>query len=206
MYTPKAFSVQDKELIYQVMDDYSFATVISRENISHLPVLRIPGSEPLKLYSHLSRHNPQCLDLQDSTSVRLVFHGPHCYITPTWYGQNDVPTWNYVSIHVEGTVRQIADPDELEKILKDTSAFYENKYGSNWKFQLPADLSPMEDVPQFILGFEITVTDIQAKFKLNQNRSLEDQRKVIAGLKTHRQDENSLAVARLMELNMKRQP
>jgi len=199
MYTPKAFQVEDADRVHRVIDEFPFAMVIAGSTVSHLPLYREPGADGLKIVGHLARANPQCADLLDGAAATAVFQGPHTYITPTWYVKGDVPTWNYVAVHVKGTVRRIEEPERLIEILKNISEASEKKYGSNWRFAIPKDLQPLERLGRAIMGFEIEATEVEAKFKLNQNRSRADQDAVIAGLRSQRRDENSLAVARLME-------
>lgn len=199
MYTPKAFQIDDDTLIRRVIDENPFATVISPDHISHLPVLIDRNSENLKLFSHVSRFNPHCEALYDGAITTVVVHGPHAYISPTWYQNNDVPTWNYIALHLKGSVKRIDTCDGLLPLLARTSEAFESQKTAPWDFELPEDLLPVERLPELIWGFEVIVDSITAKFKLNQNRSLEDQKRVIAGLRQERRDDQSLAIARWME-------
>ena len=149
----------------------------------------------------MSRQNPQWRHFASGAPALAIFHGPHAYITPTWYEEDDVPTWNYAVVHARGIARIIDDAPRMLKILAAVVNRFEGAHSppeNRWKFWLPEDLAKPEDLLASIVGFEIEVTAIEAKFKLSQNRSGEDRRRVIAGLKA-RGDDESLGIARWME-------
>src|SRR4029077_15116838 len=83
-------------------------------NASHIPFLVEYHGEELHLLGHLARPNPQLEDLSNSGEARQIFNAPHAYISPSWYaGGPAVPTWNYVDVHVYGTVRLVREADWL---------------------------------------------------------------------------------------------
>ena len=109
MYIPKHFKKKDPEVAYELIRREPFATLLvqNQEGVlgSHLPLLLdLAGNEP-KLVGHMSRSNPQWKLLEQGKEVLIVFHGPHAYISPKWYEENDVPTWNYAVVHVHGRVK-----------------------------------------------------------------------------------------------------
>ncbi|MDP4108035.1 MAG: FMN-binding negative transcriptional regulator, partial [Bacillota bacterium] len=107
MYIPEYFKINDKEIIYEVIEKNSFATLFSQHNgepcATHLPLTL--NRENDLLYGHFALQNEQWKDIE-SQKVLVTFQGPHCYISPSWYETNKaVPTWNYVAIHVYGHLK-----------------------------------------------------------------------------------------------------
>jgi transcriptional regulator len=90
-----------------------------------------------------------------------------------------VPTWNYAAVHVHGRAR-LEDDAFLRKTIEDTTAKYESGMPSPWRMPIPEDY--IASMMKAIVGFSVTITGIEAKFKLGQNRSREDQAGALAGL------------------------
>src|SRR6185312_6375986 len=110
----------------------------------------------------------------DAPEVLCIFQGPHAYISPSWYmAKVAVPTWNYATVHVTGHARVETDPAVVRRILADTTAKHEAGLPQPWKLELPEDY--MERMTKAIVGFSVEITRMEAKFKLGQNRSAEDQ-------------------------------
>jgi transcriptional regulator len=157
---------------------------------------RLPNGS-IKLLGHLARRNPQWVHFRGNQSVLAIFNGPHSYITPSWYvSGRDVPTWNYAVVHASGPVKLIEDFDGLTDILKKMTARFESG-PRRWEFELPDDLTDASALTSAIVGFELLAEKIDAKFKLSQNRSKEDQQGVVEGL-SERTDEMSRMVRSLM--------
>ncbi len=124
--------------------------------------------------------------------VTAIFHGPHAYITPKWYAEDNVPTWNYSVIHAKGTVELIEDYEQILVCLRDLAVHAERHWPSGWKFSVPDDLKdPM--LTKQIVGFKIAVLDIQHKNKMSQHYPPEDIVGVLRGL-GERSDDNSHGV------------
>jgi transcriptional regulator len=109
-----------------------------------------------------------------------IFHGPHAYVsTSNYVARENVPTWNYGAVHVYGNARIFASPEELQGVLHQLIGTFEAVYADQW-----AGLSESyrERMLSHIVGFEVAVTKIEAKFKLSQNRTKEEQSNVIESL------------------------
>ncbi|MCA9018431.1 MAG: FMN-binding negative transcriptional regulator, partial [Planctomycetaceae bacterium] len=146
---------------------------------------------------HFAKANPQSKTAQHE-QVLAIFHGPHAYISPTWYeAANTVPTWNYQAVHVYGRYTAIDDPDELKAVIQQTVTFYEAPAASPWSMQ-NADPTFIDQLLQGIVGFKIEIERIEGKFKLSQNHPVERREKVISVLKQQRHDD-SQAIAALMQ-------
>ncbi len=203
MYLPKFFEEKNHERIIDLIREYPFATLISVHSgepcINHLPLIfeNLPSGK-IKLVGHMARSNPQADLLPESGEVTVVFHGPNSYISPSWYSSRDgVPTWNYATVHLRGKIAWIKEFAPLVSVLKKMTAKFEGESENSWKFSLPENLSNEKSITQAIIGFEIKVETVQAKFKLSQNRSSEDREGVLKGLQ-QKTDEISQQVLRLI--------
>jgi transcriptional regulator len=185
MYTRKLFEETDREEIGSVMRDYPFAMVITQgggaPTVSHLPVLYEPGDGHGRIVGHLARANSQWKHFADGQRTLVVFQGPHRYVSPRWYRSPvNVPTWNYVAVHAQGPSRIIEERSQVHAILERTVARFEAGSERPWRFDVPTEF--LEERYPRILGFEVVIDTIEAKFKLNQNRPDEDRRAVIERL------------------------
>lgn len=206
MYTPTAFQSQDFNEAFTLMQSHPFATLLSAQNseisISHLPLTPVRTNTGFILQGHMARANSHWKSL-DNQNVTAIFHGPHTYITPKWYTQNDVPTWNYIVLHVQGKLKVVTDSEKTLDSLKTLVTHAESQWPSGWQFFLPEDLNTKDAIAKSLVAFEITVTNWLYKKKLNQNRSQADQNGVIAGLNS-RTDDNSQAIQKAMQINLKK--
>ena len=180
MYTLKPFKITDKNTIEEFITNNPFAILTSEHHgkieVTHLPINRFENG---KLYGHLAKANIHA-NIEASKEVCFIFHGPHAYISPTYYAStsNVVPTWNYSAVHIYGNVKYIDDKEQVWKLLEETTMIYEGKEG----WVLP-ETEILKDLTTLITFIEINVTNVEAKFKFNQNRSDEDIEQVIQSLK-----------------------
>lgn len=184
MYIPPPNRVQDPQKINAFIHAHAFATLITRSGAqttaSHLPVLFDENKNVLR--SHMARANDQWKMLESSDEVLCIFHGPHAYISPSWYvQQHTVPTWNYAVVHVYGKAT-LVEERELKQIVLDTTAKFESTMPQPW--QIPLSEKEIDEMLKAIVGFKIDITRVQAKFKLGQNRSREDQEKMLLNLQS----------------------
>jgi len=200
VYIPEHFRVRNHADAIRFMEANPFAILVSSTEegpfATHLPVVLRQTGEGLIIRGHVARANPHWRYLQQPTKSLIIFHGPHAYISPTNYTSREVvPTWNYGTVHVYGSARVFSAPHELLEVLHELIPMFEPAYADQW-----ASLSPAyrERMLGHIVGFEIAVTGIEAKFKLSQNRSKEEQENVITSLCTA-EDTSVSATARLMQ-------
>lgn len=195
MYNPKLFQVESPDEAFELMERNPFATVVSVADgapfVSHLPLTPKKSGDQIVLIGHLARANPHWKLLPQSQTL-AIFHGPHTYITPKWYAENDVPTWNYSVVHATGQVELIETFGGIIECLKELTAHTERRWPSGWDFFVPSDLTE-EVLPKSIVGFQIKVDSINFKRKLSQNRTSADRLGILKGLET-RSDESSRAV------------
>ena len=194
MYIPKYFRIDDKDIIYDFIERYSFATLFSQHNgepyATHLPL--ILNKDEGVLYGHFARPNGQWKDAENQ-QVLVVFQGPHCYISPSWYETtNAVPTWNYVAIHLYGKMEILED----DKVVFDSLNDLVNKYESPDSSYNLNEVEPsfIEGLSKGIVAFKIKITKMEAKAKLSQNHPVERQELVIEQLeRTSNQDNRQIA-------------
>lgn len=200
MYIPEHFKEENPERISALIRDNAFGMLVTAPRgepfVSHLPFLFEHGAGTRgTLQGHMARANPHWQHLVTGAEVLVVFQGPHAYISPGWYATPGVPTWNYAVAHLRGKPRLIEAETELEVLLTRQTQIAERHMSNPWKPELAGERRTR--LLGMIVGFEIEVTDIQAKFKLSQNRPAEDRLRVIAELNgsTHQIE---VAVAKLM--------
>jgi len=202
MYVPKHFQQNSWPEIRKVIDDYSFATVVSCKDgvpvATHAPV-RLVESAPgtFVLQGHVARANPHWQVMESEQKTLVIFAGPHSYVSPRWYNHVNVPTWNYIAVHVYGKPRLVRDADELRALMSGLVNRYEGHIEAERRYTVEG-LPPgyLESQMRGIVGFEISVDEVQASFKLSQNRVQEDHDNVIVELrKSEDQDAQRIAQA-----------
>ena len=200
MYLPEHFKEENLERITALIQENAFGMLVTAPQgqpfVSHLPFLFEPSSGAQgKLFGHMARANPHWEQLVSGEEVLVVFQGAHTYVSPSWYATPGVPTWNYAVVHLRGKPRIMESEAELEALLERQTHVYEQQQPKPWKPDLAGERRAK--LLGMIVGFEVDISDIQAKFKLSQNRSAEDQLRVIEQLES---SGNSMAtsVAKLM--------
>jgi transcriptional regulator len=184
VYIPEYFRVRDHADAIGFMRANPFAILISATDegpfATHAPLVIREAGESLMIRGHVAKANPHWRHLEQQTQCLTIFHGAHAYVSPANYTTREVvPTWNYGAVHVYGTARVFSGPDELLGVLHELIPMFEPAYAEQW-----ASLSAAyrERMLSHIVGFEISVTRIEAKFKLSQNRSKEEQQNIIESL------------------------
>jgi transcriptional regulator len=194
MYVPDAFAMDDPATLAAHMAAHPFATVVTVAEgdvgVSHLPLLVDDGGHRLR--GHLARENPQLSHFAGCAPLLAVFHGPHGYVSPSVYRdeQGGVPTWNYVVVHARGRGRLVGDIG-LRAILNDSLSRFET---TGWR--PPSSDESLQSKLDAIAGFEVAVEVLEGKWKVSQNRSPADQARVAQWLE--RGDAASRALAYLM--------
>jgi transcriptional regulator len=185
MYIPKSFAETDLPTLQDFMQAHSFATFVTQHEghlvASHLPfMLDTARGSYGTLVAHLARANDQWKSMEGQEAL-VIFQGPHAYITPTWYSTHpSVPTWNYAVVHAYGVPTIINDAQALETMVTALVEQHEAGRDPAWVMDHPPGY--METMLKGIVGFEITLTRLEGKVKLSQNRSEVDQAQVISGL------------------------
>lgn len=201
MYTPRLFKVTDMKEILNFVQENSFGTIVTTDEgkpiATHLPFILNKIDDDFYLSSHFAYGNLQWKTLEDNDQVLVIFQGPHAYVSSSWYGHENVPTWNYQAVHIYGKAK-ILTKDELREDLANLLEKYE-KHRENpilWE-----TLSPdmLESQMKGVVGFKVKVEEVQAAYKLSQNRNEEDYENIIHKLK---EEENP--VSKQVALEMER--
>ncbi len=184
MYIPEHFRVRHDADAIAFMRANPFAILISSTDegpfATHLPLFVREAEEKIVLHGHVSKANPHWRYLEQQPQCLTIFHGPHSYISPSNYtARESVPTWNYAAVHLYGDARLFSSGQDVQGMLHELMETFEPAYRLQWE-----ELSEKyrENMLRQIVGFEITATKLEGKFKLSQNRTREDQANVIASL------------------------
>jgi len=181
LYIPRIYKEKDLKEIVAFIGANSFATLVStregRPIATHLPLQLRKTEEGHELTGHVAYGNPQWKTFGENEEILAIFQGPHSYISPSWYEQENVPTWNYQAVHVYGKP-EIIEGEELHRDL----AHLMEKYEKHRKHPVLWDtLSPelLETELKGIVGFKIKVERFEAAYKMSQNRNDRDYRNII---------------------------
>jgi transcriptional regulator len=175
-------------ILVSTIDGIPFAT--------HLPLLVDEAGDQVVVRGHVAKANPHWKSMKDGQESLIIFYGPHAYISPSLYEiQESVPTWNYAAVHVYGAPTLFSDEESLKEVLHRMIHTFESSYMAQWSALSDEYRSRMM---KHIVGFEIRVKRLEAKFKLSQNRTKREQARIIQSLNQSK-DSNISGVAELMQ-------
>ncbi|MDR3451343.1 MAG: FMN-binding negative transcriptional regulator [Rhodoferax sp.] len=173
MYMPPQFNAKDRAHALTLMRSHSFASLISTDDnglpyVTHLPLHLVERGEQLVLLGHVAKPNNHWRYLQARPTAVVTFLGPHAYMSPKVYPDlARVPTWNYLAVHCTVQATLIEDPEGKNALLKTLIGDHEPPYAEQWGAMTPEFQFKML---AGIVAFELQVTDLQCKLKLNQHR------------------------------------
>jgi transcriptional regulator len=184
MYIPDIYVNENRNEILRFIEENSFAILVNQSNgkinATHIPLF-IEESNPnqLVLSGHISKLNPQSENFAENGNVLAIFSGAHSYISSSWYDHEEVPTWNYMAVHVEGKIEILNEEQtllHLENLV--------NKYEKNSENPISTKSLSKETMSQAngILAFNIIVENIDAVKKLSQNKSENNKKSIISHL------------------------
>jgi transcriptional regulator len=197
MYTPAHFANHDQAEIKDFIRNNAFGIIISASPLIHATHIPLELSDDGAMLSgHFSKANPQAELFVNGMDVLCVFNGPHTYISSSWYDHENVPTWNYLAVHVRGTIKLISG-DTLYQRLSQITDKYEAASAK------PVSLRGMSGdfVAKHmngVIGFDVEVTSLHALYKLSQNRNAVNHANIVHALE-QRGDHNSMAIANEMK-------
>lgn len=205
MYIPSSFAENDINKLFGFIRENNFGILFSNNQnfpeATHLPfMLNKNLGENGTLIAHFAKANKHWKRISEQQEMLVIFNGPHSYISPSWYENRvTVPTWNYAAVHVYGKPKVIHERNQLLQMVTDLTNFHENQIKSNWS--LEEGESIIETELKAIVGIEIEISRIEGKFKFNQNRSIDDQARVLENL----DDSICPGVRSIMQENLKKQ-
>ncbi|MBT8219016.1 MAG: FMN-binding negative transcriptional regulator [Bacteroidia bacterium] len=201
MYIPPVFKETDVYKVEAFIRDHGFGILVSANDgvlwASHIPMeITKNGDGSLVLQGHISKANSQWKSFNEDQNMLAIFQGPHTYISPTWYTHENVPTWNYVAVHVYGKVRSL-EGEELYASLKSLVDKYETRIKSDFAIENLSEKTLKREM-RGIVGFELVIERVEAAFKMSQNRDEVSYRQIIDHLARDGEAENK-EVAELMK-------
>jgi transcriptional regulator len=199
MYTPEIYKNENPESIRTFLKENSFGILINQTNgklcATHIPIeLEINADGKEILQGHISKLNPQAEGFTENDQVLAVFSGPHSYISSSWYDHENVPTWNYIAVHVYGRIRITNETATIESLKK-----LVDKYEANSENPVRVENMSAKTMREArgIIGFEIEIDEIQATKKLSQNRDDHNYTNIISELEKT-ENTQSIAIAKEM--------
>ena len=191
MYLPAHFKQEDVAHLHAAVRERAFATLVTvtteGPEASHVPMVLDPEPAPYgTLIGHVARANPQWRTARAEVPALAIFTGPDAYVSPAWYPTKEatgkvVPTWNYVAIHATGTLRFFDDADRLLALVTRLTDTHEAGRPTPWAVSdAPADY--VQGMLKAIVGFSLTITRLEGKWKMSQNRPAADRVGVVEGL------------------------
>jgi transcriptional regulator len=204
MYVPAHFREDRVPVLHEAIRRIALGTLVTvgadGVEATHVPMLVDREPAPCgRLQGHIARANPQWRRLAaGETPALAIFLGPETYITPSWYATKQqtgkvVPTWNYVAVHAYGALRFIDDAAWLLAQVSRLTATHEAERAEPWRLgDAPTDY--VAGMLKGIIGFELTIARLEGKWKMSQNREMQDRVAVVTGLRERGEGED-LAVA-----------
>ena len=200
MYIPDIYVNENRSEILRLIEENSFAILVNQSNdkinATHIPLfIEESANNKLVLSGHISKLNPQSENFAENGTVLAIFSGAHSYISSSWYDYEEVPTWNYMAVHVEGKIEIL---NEEQKLLHLENLV--NKYEKNSEKPISTKSLSKETMHQAngILAFNIIVTNIDAVKKLSQNKSENNKKSIISHLEKS-DDEGAKSIANEMK-------
>lgn len=204
MYIPNHFKQPDVGVMHELIERFPFATLVTIGpnglNANHLPMLLRKGEHSQgTLCCHVARANPLWQEVARDSQGLAIFQGPNAYITPSWYASKAdsgqvVPTWNYVVVHAYGQVRVIDNLQWIKSHIEALTNQQEAGFDRPWMVS-DAPGAFIDKLARTIVGLEISITRLEGKWKVSQNREAADRKGVVEALR----EAGASAMAELVE-------
>ncbi|SMN02567.1 Transcriptional regulator [uncultured Candidatus Thioglobus sp.] len=208
MHIPKKFKQNDLVQFKQLINKYPFASLITNSKseleVNHIPLILNQSNEKQVLHGHIAKANPLWKNLKGKSEVLVVFNGPNCYISPNYYPTKKetgkvVPTWNYVALHIKGTISFIHDNQWKLNMVNNLTKQHENEQPIPWSVSDAPD-EYIQKMLSAIVGLEIEILSSTSQWKVSQNQPEQNKQGVIAGL-SQESESNYQKIAKLVANN-----
>lgn len=194
MHPPRHFQEHNIERLQALVEQFPLASILipcsqsDLNNICQVPVLYEPSRNVF--IAHIAKHNPlaQC----DKQSVKLLFNGDNCYLSPSYSNNKTLPSWLYSSVQATANVNIIECDNEKDKIMRQLTSHFEQGFTPMWKIT-DVPKSNRQAMYQQLSFIEFTATHWSGNFKLSQNKSPE----VRARIKQSLELANKRSIAKL---------
>jgi transcriptional regulator len=202
MYIPELYKNENREEIENFIHQNGFAVLVNQTQgklwATHTPLLlETKADGTLILVGHISKLNPQATAFTNNEDVLAIFSGAHAYVSSSWYDHENVPTWNYLAVHIYGKVR-LYNHEEALGFLKKLVDKYEAPSENPVRVENLSEKT-MRDA-RGIVAFEIEITGIEAQKKLSQNRDDKNYLNIINELEKTKENQ-AIAIAEAMKKN-----
>lgn len=201
MYIPKRYNVTDFNEIKDFIEQNSFGIIVTNNGhkpiATHVPFVLYNDGDEYFLSTHFAIGNEQWKTIEESRNenILVIFPGPHTYITSSWYERENVPTWNYQAVHVYGKAT-IMDEKELAEDLSRLLNKYEGHRENPVLWETLSDKT--KQMMNAVVGIKVKIEEIEAAYKLSQNRNERDFQNIIDMLQLQK-DENAHKIASEMK-------
>jgi transcriptional regulator len=199
MYIPDIYKNENKAEITNFINENGFAILVNQTNGklwgTHIPlILERNDFGKEVIVGHISKENPQSEGFENNNEVLVIFSGAHSYISSSWYDHENVPTWNYLAVHVYGKVHILNFEKSIEHLKK-----LVDKYESNSANPVRVEDLSKKTMLQAkgIVAFEIEIHEIQAVKKMSQNRDDKNYKNIISELEKTK-NSNEIEVSKVM--------
>ncbi|SNZ00503.1 FMN-binding negative transcriptional regulator [Flagellimonas pacifica] len=196
MYIPHYYQNENIDEVKTFIKENSFGILVNQVDgkpwAAHIPLeLETDGQGKDTLEGHISKANPQWKTFEEANEVLCIFNGPHAYISSSWYEEEEVPTWDYIAVHVYGKLKVLNEEETMASLYRLVDKYEkDSKNPGSLHDMSPKTLRQVKG----IVGFKIEITDIQAAYKLSQTRP-KDHPKIVSEL-MERSDSGSKEIAK----------
>lgn len=193
MYIPHYYKNEDVDEVREFIKQNAFGILINQVDgkpwATHIPLELEQDKGRDVLVGHIAKANPQWKSFSDESEVLCVFNGPHAYVSSSWYQEEEVPTWNYIAVHVYGKLIILTEEETMKALHRLVDTYEKaSKSPISSREMSPKTLKQVKGV----VGFKIEVSEIQAAYKLSQTRK-EDHQEIIKNLKKRGAPETEIA-------------
>jgi len=209
MYSPRKYQENDINKLKGMMAKHSFATLITYNDsgieANHIPLLLNQSAGKDVLQGHVAKANPLWKNIANKSEVLIIFNGPNCYISPNYYPTKQengkaVPTWNYVTVQVKGTVSFIHDEHWNLTMLNNLTKKHEANQSTPWSVS-DAPQEYIDKMLSAIVGLEIDISSISGKWKVSQNHPEVNKQGIVEGL-SQEGENDAVNIAKLVQEHM----
>ncbi|MBV8947190.1 MAG: FMN-binding negative transcriptional regulator [Solirubrobacterales bacterium] len=175
MHIKDAFEIRDVEAAREIVRAHPFATLVTEDlRATHMPTLVDDDARGLAIVGHVARADP----VADSLSGPLlaIFHGPHGYVSASWYASETIPTWNHVTLHIHGTPERF---DDAMPVLRRTVEHFEAVVEEPWSLDRLGETA--REMADQVVAFRLDAESWHAEAKLSQDKPADERARVLAG-------------------------
>jgi len=184
MYNVPHFTETNEDVVFEFMQQNSFVNIVGSDGeypvATHVPVSIKKEGEQIILTGHIMKHTSHYKAFAENENVLVIFNGPHCYVSASWYVKKEVAsTWNYMDVQARGKIK-FYDTERTKEIIRDLTNHYEPEESDAAFDKLPPEY--VVRLVRAIIGFTIEISSIENVFKLSQNRDIQSRKNIIEKL------------------------